>query len=134
MGKSISITRWVVIGGGVVQLILGMLFWADMEKALIPVHIVVGTIVAASLLTLAILALRARAPVPLGVVGIVWALVLPVFCGLQTTLLHGSLHWIIQVVHLLLGIGAIGLASIIVGRVLPGRPKVGWTEPDPVER
>lgn len=134
MQKSISNTRYVVLGGGVVQLILGMLFWADTAKALIPVHIVVGAIVAFSLLTLAILSLRAKGSVSLGVVGIVWALVLPVFGGLQTGLLVGSSHWIVQVIHLLLGIGAIGLASTIASRVLPKQPKVGWDEPDPVER
>lgn len=130
--RNISIAKNIVHVGGVVQLILGTLFWADTAKALIPVHIVVGSIVTVSLLTLAILALRANVPTPLGVVGIVWALVLPVFGGFQTILLHGSLHWIIQVIHLLLGVGAMVLAGIIAGRVLPSKAKAGWDEPDPV--
>jgi hypothetical protein len=130
MHRSIVVARNTVLGAGVVQLILGMMFWADMAKALVPVHIVVGTVAAVSLLALAILAIRAKAPVPFAVLVGVWALVLPLFGSLQRQLLVGSSHWIIQVLHLLLGVGAMGMASILAGTVLPKRTVAGRDEPD----
>lgn len=134
MLRSISTTRWLVIGGGVVQLLLGMMFWAGTAKALIPVHIVVGSVVTVSLFVLAIQGLRANIPVALGITGIVWAIVLPVVGGMQQSVLVGSSHWIVQVIHALLGIGAMGLASFIARDALPGNAKDSWDESDVAQR
>ena len=39
------------------------------------------------------------------------------FLGLtQALLLNGSAHWIVQVLHLLVGLGAIGLAEMLTRR------------------
>ncbi|HEX5407783.1 MAG TPA: hypothetical protein VFX16_36405 [Pseudonocardiaceae bacterium] len=122
--KPIAIACTVVIVAGIPQLVLGMLFWAGIGRGLIPVHETIGSVLVLSLLTLAILAARAGAPVGLVVLVIVWALVLP-FVGIgQTDILVGSLHWIIQAIHLLLGLGAMGMASVLAARV-PRQVPVG---------
>ncbi|HEY3750887.1 MAG TPA: hypothetical protein VGL80_16975 [Pseudonocardiaceae bacterium] len=130
--KSIVIARTVVIAAGIVQLVLGMLFWAGIGRNLIPVHETIGTILVLSLLTLAFLAAWAGAPIGLVVLVVVWALVLPVVGVGQTNVLVGSLHWIVQAVHLLLGLAAMGLASVLAARVLPRQAKVGRPGHDPV--
>ncbi|HVV22745.1 MAG TPA: hypothetical protein VHF06_25135 [Pseudonocardiaceae bacterium] len=134
MHRSIVISRAIVLAGGVVQLVLGLLFWSGTAKALEPVHMAIGTIVVVSLIVLAAMALKAGAPKPLGVLAIVWALVVLAVGASQKGILTGSLHWVVQVIHLLLGIGAMGLASIVAARVLPAKAKVDWAQPDPAER
>jgi hypothetical protein len=49
----------------------------------------------------------------LGVVGIVYAFILPVFGLTQTTLLEGPMHWLIQTAHLLVGLSALVLVQAI---------------------
>jgi hypothetical protein len=44
-------------------------------------------------------------------VAAVWGLLVVIVGLTQTSLLTGSLHWLVQVIHLLLGIGLIGLAE-----------------------
>ncbi len=123
MLRSISVAQYVVLVGGGVQMLLGVMFWAGTAQALIPAHIFVGTIVAAALLMLAIQGLRARIPVGLGVLSIVWSLLLPALGALQSRILVGPSHWIVEVIHLLVGITAMGLASFIAKVALLGTPR-----------
>jgi hypothetical protein len=44
-------------------------------------------------------------------VAIVWGLVVPILGLNQDRLLVGSAHWVIEVLHLLVGLGAVGLAE-----------------------
>jgi hypothetical protein len=134
MNRSISIARTVVIVAGIVQLVLGMLFWSGIGRNLIPVHATIGIILVLSLWTLALLAARAGAPIGLVVLVVVWGLILPVVGLGQTSVLHGSLHWIVQVVHLLLGLAALALASVLAARVLPRAAKADWDTTDPARR
>ena len=129
--KSIAIARTVVIAAGIVQLVVGLLFWAGIGTCLIPVHATIGIILVLSLLTLAFLAGRAGAPTGLVVLVVIWALVLPVVGIGQTGVLVGSLHWIVQTVHLLLGLAAMALASVLAARV-PRGAEVGRPGHDPV--
>ena len=77
-----------------------------------------GLTVALSLLILGIVGVFTRGLRLLGAIGIVYALILPVFGLTQATLLVGSLHWLIQTAHLLVGLGALALAGIIGTRYL----------------
>jgi hypothetical protein len=66
--------------------------------------------------TQAALAHRAGVPGRLVAATAVWGLIVPIVGLTQTNLLTGSLHWVIQVIHLLLGIGLIGLAENLATR------------------
>ncbi len=68
---------------------------------------------ALTLLVISLLAVFTRGLRILGIVGILYAFVLPVFGMNQVLLLIGSLHWLIQVAHLLVGIGALVLAGMM---------------------
>jgi hypothetical protein len=46
-------------------------------------------------------------------VAAVWALLVVIVGLTQTSLLTGSLHWLIQVIHLLLGIGLLDRADTL---------------------
>jgi hypothetical protein len=131
MNRSIAIARTIVIVAGLLQIVLGLLFWSGIGKGLVPVHATIGFVLVLSLLTLTFLAARAGAPIGLVVLVAVWAVVVPVVGITQTHILVGSGHWIIQAVHLLLGVAAMGLASVLASRVQPRKVKAGWDTHEP---
>jgi len=95
--------------------LLGLLFWiANID--FISIHILFGLAVAIALLALSIVMVFTRGTRVLGVIGIVYALILPVFGLRQATLLVGNIHWLIQAVHLLVGIGALALIQVMSTR------------------
>lgn len=102
---------------GLIQIVLGVLFWTGNAINLISLHILSGTVLVLSLWTLAILARRSG--LRAGVVGLSMILgLITLALGLvQSDLLVNSSHWIIQVVHLLLGLSAIGLAEVLAARI-----------------
>ncbi|HEX6552346.1 MAG TPA: hypothetical protein VF026_06265 [Ktedonobacteraceae bacterium] len=51
-----------------------------------------------------------------GMVGIVYAIIVPIFGGLQSNMLVGNQHWLIQTLHMLVGIGAIVLTGFLGAR------------------
>lgn len=106
---------------GIVLLVLGVIFWTGNLDSLRIVHILLGLLLVLGLWTLAFLALRARVAVRLAVLGLAWGVIAPVLGLTQVNLLTGGWHWVIQVLHLLVGLGAIGLAEQL-GRMIKGRP------------
>lgn len=115
------ILRVVVGVTGAGTVILGLLFWfAGVD--LIGVHMTLGITFAAAILALSAIALTRRPARTLGAIGCLYALVLPLFGLTQTRLLVGSSHWVVQVAHLLVGLGAMALAQAMHGR-MRGRVK-----------
>jgi hypothetical protein len=102
---------------GTVVLILGLLFWAVLDPNLIKIHIVVGGVLVLLLWGLAFLAVRARVSTGLVVLDVAWSLVLPALGLTQAQILPGPAHWVIHVVHLLVGMGALGQAEMMAGRI-----------------
>jgi hypothetical protein len=100
----------------VVNVVLGVLFWTGHVTGLIPLHILFGVILTALLLILAVLA-AIRGKPGLLVVGLIVAVLLPVVGLNQERWDQGSGHWVIQVLHLVVGILAIATAEAIGGRV-----------------
>jgi hypothetical protein len=100
-----------------VLLVLGVLFWTDNALSLIPLHMLLGLLLVLLLWAMAGLAATRQAPIGLVAGAVVWGLI-TLWLGLtQTSLLPGSMHWIIEVLHLLVGIGAVGLAEALGARV-----------------
>ncbi len=102
---------------GSVLILLGILFWTGNADALIPLHMLLGITLVLLLWTLAILGAIAGVNLGFVALALAWGLIVPILGLTQVRLLPGSLHWIIQVVHLLVGLGAIGLADTIARRI-----------------
>lgn len=123
MRTATIVARTLVRVTGAVQIVLGVLFWTGTATGLIPLHKLVGFVLVLSLWMLAFLAARAGVSPGLVALAVVWGLVTPVLGLSQDRLLTGSAHWVIQALHLLVGLGAIaqaeGLARRILGRGLP---------------
>src|SRR5947209_16545207 len=114
---AVRIIRVIAGVAGLGALTLGLLFWiANMN--FIGLHMLFGLIVALSLLILGIVGVFTGGMRLLGAIGIVYALFVPVFGLTQATLLVGSLHWLIQTAHMLVGLGALALSGILSVRYL----------------
>ncbi len=107
---------------GLIQITLGLAFWTGHLSSLVPLHIAVGIVLVLSLWTLAGIAARAQVnPGPV-IVAFAWGLLLPVFGLTQSGLLTGDLHWVIRVLHLLVGLAAIGQAEGLAARIRRSGP------------
>jgi hypothetical protein len=111
MKTAVSILLWTIRITGVIQIVLGMAFWTNNLYSLLPVHMLVGVILVVALWVLAGLAARMGASLGIVALAVVWGLIVPILGIMQTQLLPGSAHWVIEVVHLLVGLIAIGLGD-----------------------
>jgi hypothetical protein len=117
MRRATTTVQMLVRVVAVVQLVLGGLFWIGNALDLVPLHQTLGFLLVFGLWTLAALAARAGVRPPLVALAVVWGLIVPILGLTQTNLLVGSAHWLIEVLHLLVGLGAIGQAEGLAARI-----------------
>ena len=119
----IVVLRWVIRMCAIVQLTLGSLFWTGNAPTLIPLHMLTGLLLVLGLWTQA--ALGARAGLAIGMLGLAlgWGAIVVAVGLTQAGLLPGDAHWVIQVLHLLIGLAAVGLAEAIAARSLRRVPR-----------
>jgi uncharacterized membrane protein YczE len=117
MHTATSIAQWVVRLTGVTQLVLGILFWSDRALTLLPLHMLVGMLFVTALWVLAGLAARAGLRTRWVLSAVSWGLVVPTFGMLHPHLLPGPDHWTIRVVHLLIGLVAMVVATKLAAYV-----------------
>lgn len=109
--------QWVVRVCGVVLLILGLLIWAENMRNLIQIHTWLGLLMVLGLWVLAVAGARLGAPIGLAAGLAVMGLLVVALGMAQASLMPGGTHWIIQIVHLLLGMAAVGMAEALGGRL-----------------
>ncbi len=115
----VRVTLWVLRVCAVLALILGIVFWTgNTPSSLVSIHMLLGILVVLSLWVIAVATATAKGG-NWGLSGgaLVLGLVIVALGLTQTGILKAaSLHWIIQVIHLLLGLSAIGLGEAMAGR------------------
>jgi hypothetical protein len=116
MRSTITAIQMGIRAGWLVQLALGLAFWTGNLLGLVDLHQLLGILLVLALWTQAAMAHRAGVPGGLVAAAAVWGLVVVIVGLTQRDLLTGSAHWVIEVVHLLLGIGLIGLAESLATR------------------
>jgi hypothetical protein len=123
MRKSLLAAQMLVRIAGAAQIILGLLIWFGIGASLVQLHTAIGGIFVLALWIVAVIALFILPSRGLAFLALIWgALVL--WLGMaQTTLMLGSMHWIVRVVHLLVGLAAIGLGERLAAAVNRHR---GW--------
>ncbi len=112
---TIMVMRLLVL----IVLILGILFWTNTAKGpLVVVHMGLGVLIALLLLVLGgFIATVKERNIGLAIGAFVIAICMVALgLGQQSILAASSLHWTIQVAHLLLGLLALGFAEMIAGR------------------
>ena len=108
---------------GVLALILGLLYWTGTAVAFMTMHMVLGFLTVGTLWVIAIAQavnggswLIAAGAVIVGAITIIFGL-------LHAGLMAGEFHWVVQSLHLTLGILTIGLGHMAAARYprsLPG--------------
>jgi hypothetical protein len=92
-----------------IQLIMGIAFWTGNALGLIPAHMFFGIAIVVCLWISAVVAAVSRVHAGIIVGGFVWGAIVIALGMMQGGLLPGNAHWVVQVLHLLVGFGAIGL-------------------------
>jgi hypothetical protein len=116
MRSTITAIQMGIRALGVVQLVLGIIFWTGNALGLVDLHQLIGILLVLGLWTQAAMAHRAGVPGGLVAGAAVWGLLVPIVGLTQRDLFPGSAHWVIQVVHLLLGLGLLALAENLATR------------------
>lgn len=117
----IRIASVVLSFAGLLALILGLLFWANSALSLIQMHMWLGLLAVGALWVIGIGQALSR--------GGSWliaacALIIGasmIIIGLnQSAIMVGAFHWVIQVIHLVLGLLVIGIGHIGAARYRKG--------------
>ncbi|HET7631942.1 MAG TPA: hypothetical protein VFK16_06490 [Gemmatimonadaceae bacterium] len=106
-------------------LLLGFYMWIMGAEYLRSVHMGLGFVFVILLLVLAVAGALSGGGIKLAAVTVLWAIVIPVIGVAQLTLLPGELHWVIRVIHLLVGIGAMPFAERLARNILEHDAKAG---------
>lgn len=117
MKTPINLVHMTLRISGLLLIVLGLTFWTGRALQLVPVHELLGFVLVFSLWTLSFFAARAGVPMGWVLLAVAWGLVAPILGLTQERLLTGDWHWTIQVLHLLIGIGAIGQGEGLVFRM-----------------
>jgi hypothetical protein len=102
--------RWVARLDGLVALVLGILLWGGSAGSL-KLHIMTGFVMSVTLLLIAVMGFFTRIKPVLPIIAIAWAILLPYIGFAQLKLMPGASHTVIQVVHLVIGVCAIGVVE-----------------------
>jgi hypothetical protein len=111
MRSAITAIQMAIRAAFVVQLALGLAFWTGNLLGLVDLHQLIGILIVLALWTQAALAARAGVQPGMVAAAVVLGVVVLAVGLTQRELLAGSAHVVIEVLHLLLGVGAIGLAE-----------------------
>jgi hypothetical protein len=114
---AIKIASFVLRIAGLLALLLGILFWTGNAAQFILIHMLLGFLVVLSLLVIGIgQALVRGGSWPVAILAIIVGILLPVIGLTQNSLLLNTSHWVIQAIHLLIALIAIGLGEMGTAR------------------
>jgi hypothetical protein len=108
MKSAVTVAQWTIRVSGLLLILLGIGIWTGRADQVIPVHELLGFVLVLSLWTMSYLAARAGVATRWVVLAVAWGLVAPILGLTQQNLVTGDWHWTIQILHLLIGVGAIG--------------------------
>ena len=112
----INVLRWFVRIAGLGALVLGLMF---SRVPVLSLHMALGCIVVLVLAIFALWALAARVRIPAAIAGLFWAAA-TLYVGMMKN--RGNAG---EIIHVLLGIGAIGLAEMLAGAITRKRSSLG---------
>jgi hypothetical protein len=116
--KAVGAVRLLIRIVFVIQLLLGVALWTGRFDSVRPLHIALGVAIVLGLWTQAVFGWRAGAPPAQVAVAIAWGALTPIFGLTQEQIASGGLHWVVQVIHLAVGVAAVAQAEALATRVL----------------
>lgn len=127
MRGTVTAARIVVRVTFLIQLVLGIALWTGRFDQVKPVHIASGVLLILSLWVLAAVGARTGVALGLVILAFAWGAVTIVFGLTQEQIFPNSGHLIVQILHLLVGIGAVAQAEGMSRRI-----RQAWSAPAPV--
>jgi len=115
-----KIASWVVRLGGLIMIVLGLLFWTGNALGLVQEHMTLGLLVVLALWVLAATAIQKGVGVGLVIGAFVLGLVVIGFGMAQESLMSGATRVVVElirIVHLLLGLALISFGEILTARL-----------------
>ena len=119
MSRAATIALMTIRVSGLLLILLGIAIWTGRADQAIPIHELLGFVLVLSLWTMSYFAARAGVPMRWVVLAVAWGLLAPILGLTQQNLVTGDWHWTIQILHLLIGIGAIGQGENLAQRMRP---------------
>jgi hypothetical protein len=114
---AMRIASIVLSFSGLIALILGLLFWGHKATHLIPLHMLLGFLVMGALWVVGIgQAFFRGGSWSVAACALIVGILLAVLGITQTSLMVGEYHWVVQIVHLALGLSAIAIGHIAAAR------------------
>jgi hypothetical protein len=102
---------------GLLALILGLLFWTGSALNLISLHMLLGFLAVGALWIIGVAqALTSSGSWIIATVAIIVGALMVVLGLTQSSLMVGDFHWLIRVLHLLLGLLTIGMGHMAAAR------------------
>jgi hypothetical protein len=125
MKRAATIALMTIRVSGLLLILLGIAIWTGRADQVVPVHELLGLVLVLSLWTLSYLAARTGVPMRWVVLAVAWGLAAPILGLTQQNLITGGSHWTIQILHFLIGLGAMGLGENLASRMRQiGSPRV----------
>jgi hypothetical protein len=94
-----------------VQVLLGVGLWTGWWYSLAGLHMVAGVVFVLALWIIAAIALFQRRTMGLAAFALVWGLVVVALGMTQQRIVPGDLHWIVRVLHLVVGLASMPMAE-----------------------
>lgn len=118
MRAMVTVSQALAGAIGAVLVGLGAAIWAGVgADQLVALHAALGLLLVGIVWALAGAGLRAGVPARVSVTAIGFGAVAIVFAGTQDALVRGGGHWVIQVLHVLVGLAAVALALALGQRI-----------------
>lgn len=111
---ALNTAQAVLVWSGAALLALGLMVWTGRADEVIPLHVLIGLVLLLSLWTIAAIAAACGVSRRLVGAAVFWSILTAVLGTTEKTLLAGDLHWTVQVLHLLLGMGVIAWGRLLV--------------------
>jgi hypothetical protein len=116
----VLIARLLISLFGLTLIVLGILFWTGHALSLLQLHTMIGGLFVICLWVLAIIGFLVPGCRGLALIVLIWSFVVPALGVMQLRLMPGADHWVIQTLHLLVGLIAIGLGHALARRLRGG--------------
>jgi hypothetical protein len=127
MRTTLNVCLVIVRIAGLLQLVGGLLFWAGYALTYIPLHMAIGSILVLALWAIAAAAFMKRTRRAFALFVFVWGPALAAFGAMQSRVLIGPNHWVIRLVHLLMGAIAMGTGMALAKSLLAPAPTAAPT-------
>ena len=96
------------------QLAVGIGLWTGHLYSLVDVHRTVGVLFVLALWIIAVIAMVYRRAIGLAAFALAWGVLVAGFGFMQQAILPGDYHWVIRVVHIVIGLASMPIAERLV--------------------